>query len=54
MTTSANISFQLLVHVFKETCRVIVKLRSVPGEMTELNSEGCIGINYEMGNCGEG
>lgn len=54
MSTSANISFQLLVHVFKETCKVIVKLRSILGEMTELSSEGCIGINYEIGNCGEG
>lgn len=38
-----------LARVFKQTCRVVVKLReAIPGEMIVLNSER--GINYEVRN----
>lgn len=48
-------NFTGLGHVFKETCRVTLKHKEgVLGEMLELNSEGSMGVSYEMGNYGEG
>lgn len=46
-------NFTLLVLVFKGTCRVMVKLgEGIPGKVTEPHSEGCVWINYQMGNYG--